>query len=113
VDLTAPLFDELAPVERKGRRVPPLMFQKAVGTGVTELTGINTPGAHIHIENRSLMSDLAKHFGRLRANEDLVNICSQWYTRPPKKMSPHVDIGNQHGEVKQVHLSPIQLEGKW
>ena len=113
LDLTAPLFDQMAPTERKGRRVPPQLFQKPKGTGVASTQELNVSGSYMHVPNPSLMAALTARFAGLPANADLVNICAQWYTKPPKKMAPYVGVGNQHGQVAQVSLSRIKLEGAW
>ena len=113
LDLTAPLFDQMAPQDRKGSRVRPQLFQKPQGTGVGSVEQLNSPGAYMHVRNPDLLAALMARFTQLRANEDLVNICLQWYVRPPKRMAPYVGVGNQHGQVQQVPLSPVQLEGAW
>lgn len=110
VDLTAPLFDSMAPFKRKGATVPPLMFQKRANA---DFESMNTPGAYIHIPNPELTVGLMKRFTQMPAHSDLISICQQWYKPQPKKMSPSVGIGDQHGRVKEVRLSPLRLVGTW
>ena len=110
VDLTAPLFDSMAPFERKGAIVPSLMFQKPASTDFEDM---NTPGAYMHLPNPELTVALMTHFAQMPAHADLIGICQQWYKPPPKKMVPSIEIGDQHGQLKEVRLSPLRLEGSW
>ncbi|HLD63895.1 MAG: hypothetical protein A2522_05835 [Gallionellales bacterium RIFOXYD12_FULL_53_10] len=113
IDFTAPLFDEMAPAERKGAAVPRLMFQKPVLAGARSFDGLNTPGAYIHVPNAELTAALMIHFAQKPAHSDLIGICEQWHVRPPKKMAPSVGIGDQHGNLNEVRLSRIRVEGAW
>lgn len=110
VDLTAPLFDRMAPLERKGATVPRLMFQKPAGA---DFESMNTPGAYMHVPNPELTVALMAHFAQKPAHADLIGICEQWYKAPPKKIAPSVGVGDQDGRVKEVRLSPLRLEGAW
>lgn len=113
VDLTAPLFDAMAPAERKGALIQPLMFQKTATGGSVTLGDLNTSGAYLHVPDYTLTNALMIRFSRMHANSDLVNICAQWYARPPKKMISAIPISNQHGEVTEVRLSNIRVDGAW
>lgn len=110
VDLTAPLFDDMAPFERKGASVPRQMFQKPADA---DFESLNTPGAYVHVPNPELTVALMAHFAQKPAHSDLIDICAEWYERPPKKMLPYVGIGDQHGRVKEVQLSKLRVEGVW
>jgi hypothetical protein len=113
IDFTAPLFNEMAPAERKGAIVPRLMFQKPAITDVSSFESLNTPGAYIHVPNAELTTALMSHFSQKPAYSDLIGICEQWYVCPPKKMAPSVGIGDQHGNMNEVRLSRIRLGGAW
>lgn len=112
VDLMAPLFDEMAPADRKGTTIPRFMFQKPV---ITEVNAVNldTPGAYLHRPNDRLTTELMKGFTDKPGYFDLVQICDQWYVRPPKKIAQSIGIADQTGDAKQVSLSMIRLEGAW
>lgn len=110
IDLTAPLFDEMAPSDRKGAIVPRLMFQKPT---VGNFKNINTPGAYFHLPNPELTVALVAKFSQKPAHSDLISICEKWYERPPKKMVPSIGIGDKHGNVKEVPLSRLRVEGAW
>jgi hypothetical protein len=53
------------------------------------------------------------YFAQKPAHSDLINICEHWYVRPPKKMAASIGIGDQHGNMNEVQLSRIRLEGTW
>lgn len=113
IDFTAPLFDEMAPPERKGATIPRLMFQKPAVTDAVNFTGLTTPGSYVHIPNAALTNALMFNFTRKPAHGDLIEICEKWYVRPPKKMLQSIGIGDQHGNMKEVRLSRISVEGLW
>lgn len=110
IDLTAPLFDDMAPFARKGATVPCLMFQKPAHARFKDM---NIPGAYMHLPNPELTFALMTNFVQKPSHSDLINICEQWYERPPKRMAPSVGIGDQHGKVKEVRLSQFRVEGAW
>lgn len=92
IDFTAPLFDEMAPAERKGATVPRRMFQKPAITEASSFEGLNTPGAYIHIPNAELTTALMSHFSKKPAHSDLISICEQWYCRGRPKTDPHIGV---------------------
>lgn len=113
LDLTAPLFDQMAPADQKGQRIAPQMFQRLSASGVLSVGQLGSPGAFMHSRNPELMTALQARFVQLRANEDLVQICAQWYVKPPKKMAPYVGVLNQQAQVQRVAPSSIRIEGAW
>lgn len=113
IDLTAPLFDDMAPIDRKGATISRFMFQKQMLGNVDAFEGLSIPGAYMHVPNDELTEKLMEHFAKKPAHSDLVNICEQWYVRPPKKMQPFIRIGDQPDKLKDVHLSRIRITGAW
>ena len=113
VDLAAPLFDEMAPIERKDGPIKPFMFQKPSSGSARAPNELNAPGAYLHVADLHLTNSLLSHFSSMQAHSDLITICAQWYTRPPKKMALSVAVGNQHGAVTEVQLSNMRVEGAW
>ena len=112
VDLMAPLFDEMAPAERKGVTIPRCMFQKLAIADVNAVS-LDTPGAYLHTPNDRLTTDLMKGFTEKPAYFDLVQVCDQWYTRQHKKIAPSIGITDQTGKAKEVLLSPVRIAGAW
>lgn len=45
--------------------------------------------------------------------EDLANICSRWYKRPPRKMRKRIQIGDNKGNVRWVSLTGEYVTGAW
>ncbi len=113
VDLTAPLFDEMASIKQMGAPIPPRMLQKPAVIDSITMERLKTPGAYIHVPDAELTTALITHFSEKPAHTDLVDICDQWYVRPPKKMPPTTGIADQHGEMREVRLSNIRLKGSW
>ena len=112
IDLMAPLFDDMAPAERKGAVIPRFMFQKPVIADVKTIS-LDTPGAYLHLPNDRLTTDLMQGFTEKPAHSDLVRVCDQWYVRPPKKIAPSIGISDQTGQAKEVFLSPVRIAGVW
>ena len=112
VDLMAPLFDEMAPADRKGATIPRFMFQKPA-IGDVSAVNLDTPGAYLHTPNDRLTTDLMKGFTEKPAYFDLVQVCDQWYTRQHKKIAPSIGITDQTGKAKEVLLSPVRIAGAW
>lgn len=113
IDFSAPLFNSMVDFSRSNERIPPNMFQKLASEGVQSLNELNTPGAYLHAASQDVTTELILHFSQLQANADLVKICAEWYKRPPKRMQDSIDVANQRGEVNDIHLSKIHLEGAW
>lgn len=112
IDLMVPLFDDMAPIDRKGAAIPRWMFQKPLIAEASTVS-LDTPGAYLHVANHRLTTELMKGFTGKPAYMDLVRICEQWYVRPPKKIAPSVGIEDQSGTVTEVFLSPIRIAGVW
>lgn len=112
VDLMAPLFDEMAPADRKGATIPRFMFQKPVIADVNAVS-LEVPGAYLHVPNDRLTTHLLKGFTENPAYFDLVQVCDQWYARPPRKIAPSIGIADQTGKAKEVQLSSVQIAGVW
>jgi len=112
IDLMAPLFDDMAPIDRKGAVIPRCMFQKPLLDDASTVN-LDTPGAYLHVPNHRLTTELMKGFTEKPGYMDLVRICEQWYVRPPKKIVASVGIEDQGGTVTEVFLSPIRVAGVW
>ena len=112
IDLMAPLFDEMAPADRKGPAIPRFMFQKPA-MAETNAAPLETPAAYAHMPNHRLTTDLINDFTKNPAYFDLVRVCDQWYARPPRKMASSIGISDHTGTTKTVTLSPLRLVGAW
>ena len=113
IDFSAPLFNSMVDPQRAEERIPPKMFQRLSSDRVLSLNELNTPGAYLHIPSQEVTTELMLHFSELQANADLVKICADWHRCPPKRMQESIGVANQHGQVNDVHLSKIYLEGAW
>ena len=112
IDLCAPLFDSMAPEARQRTPILPKMFQKPV-LHDARLEQLANPGAYVHAANDRLSTTLLTSFTEKPAYSDLVRICDQWYSRPPRKLTPAIRIADEDGRPKDVSLSPIRIAGIW
>ena len=113
VDFQAPLFRDLAL-----QRDPPFslsrkMIQKRLDQSSTELHDFDQGGSHWYSRDDQLRSELLADFIEKQMNEDLAEICLQWYRPTPKKLPEAIQIGNQKGHMQKVPLSPIRISGSW
>lgn len=101
----------MTPADRKNFSYSAVHVQKPVIADVNAVS-LDTPGAYLHVSNDRLTTDLMKGFTDKPAYFDLVQVCDQWYARPPR--SPRAfGIADQHGKAKEVHLSPVRIAGVW
>lgn len=106
----APLFDEMAPADRKGATIPRFMFQKPA-IGDVSAVNLDTPGVSTHSE-RPADYGLDEELYRNRVLRSRSGLLSQWYVRPPK-IAPSIRIADQAGKAKDVFLSLERIAGAW
>ncbi|MDP3326265.1 DUF2026 family protein [Hydrogenophaga sp.] len=65
------------------------------------------------VPNPELTFDLRRSFLQKPASADLVNICLQWYKRPPKSIAPEFLMQNDLGEVTKIRLKTAAVSATW
>ena len=113
VDFQAPLFRDIT-----SRKDPPVtldrkMIQKRLDLCSPTLEHLDKAGSHWYKRDDQLRSELLTNFIQKQANEDLGQICLEWYKPTPKKIAESILIGNQRGHSNNVPLSPVRLSGAW
>lgn len=113
IDFQAPLFGEQVQRQRPGIPFPAKMLRrsKSAGGSFAEVAALSA--THALVPNGELTREHIEDFYKLRANEDLVKIASDWYRPSPKQISGALAIGNQRGEVRPVPLSPVRVTSAW
>nr|CDQ34917.1 hypothetical protein BN993_04384 [Virgibacillus halodenitrificans] len=113
VDLQAPLFKDFAARQDPPFVLPRKMVQKRLDQASASIDEMAASGTHWYSRDDGLRSELLADFNQKPANSDFVDICLQWYRPTSKKLQDHIQIGNQHGHVNKVPLSPLRITGAW
>ena len=110
IDFMAPAFTQLKTVKQV---VPAKMFHKTLSTMAATFEGLNSAG-DFYLE--SSPASTAKHMQLLStsmAYKDLAEICSQWFTKPPKKIKKSIQVSDAKGNLNTVKLSGNSIVGAW
>lgn len=113
IDFQAPLFREVVAPCSSAIELPRKMMQKRLDQANGSFDSLSAAGTHWYQADDELRRSLLTDFMSKQANIDLAQICVEWYKPTPKKMKPHIHIGDQHGQVKLVPLSQLRINGAW
>ena len=113
IDFQAPLFSDLSSTVGLLLPVPRYMLQRQLQGASASLDELNRPNAYWYERNQLLEAQLFAGFIDKPVNNDLLNICVDWYKPHPKQMVECIGMGNNYGEVNPVRLSPLRLNGAW
>lgn len=113
IDFMAPLFVDYLRERGHAGRVSRKMFQKPIEAMVDSPLLMNKPGDFYMLPDVALTRDV---FQRLAADEDcgdLVQICMQWYKKPPREMPRRISLQDAEGTVSELQLVELALDGVW
>jgi hypothetical protein len=111
LDFSSLVFPEI--MTSLGQRpCPRLMFQKPLAKSFLSLSELEPKGAFYCRSDDALTQELITGFYSTLAYMDLVNICTDWYKKPPRVMQP-IRLGDQHGNAKPAYLSSEKFIGVW
>jgi hypothetical protein len=91
---------------------PRLMFQKPLVKSSLSLPELQSKGAFYCRHDDSLTQERIARFHSTLAYSDLVEICTDWYKKPPRAMQP-IGLSDQHGNTKPAFLSSAKFNGVW
>ena len=113
IDLQAPLFPEaIAQLDPAGV-LPRRMMQKSFASASETPQALGEGGTHWHYHDAPLHRTLLTEFVEVPANLDLAQIAADWYRPSPAPLRDAIRVGNGRGQVKDVPLSPVKIEGAW
>jgi hypothetical protein len=112
IDFMAPMFPESMP-DSTQVAVPRRIFKKPLSSMSQSHEELIRAGDFILSPNPDLTQSILNNFVQKPAQSDLVNICLQWYKRPPFKIATSIKIGDQHGKLKTVPLLQLPISGSW
>lgn len=113
IDFTSPLFPSMLEGAPNNPACEPKMFQKEVSAIADSPRQIRSSGDFYLSANVTLTNDLVDHFLAIPCNLDLLNICCNWYRRPPDEMLPHLPVSDDLGTVKNIPLQSFHISGAW
>jgi hypothetical protein len=104
IDFMAPSFPAMMKEAGNNNTFKPFMFQKEINLAS------ETPDEMSDIEDffissyPEFMNDIFNNFISKPLNTDLIEICSQWYKKPPKKMVKNLPISDGKGNISTISL---------
>lgn len=111
LDFSSLVFPEIV-TSLGGQSCPRLMFQKPLMKSSLSLSELQPKGAFYCRPDDALSQERIAGFHSTLAYTDLVEICADWYKKPPRAM-PTIGLGDQHGNTKPAFLSSFKFNGVW
>ena len=112
IDFMAPVF---ADALRSGfpDRVSKKMFQKPVTAMADSPLLMQQPGDFYMLPDVALTRRVLDAFVADDAATDLVQVCTQWYRRPPKDIPRQLAVERADGGIIDMSLGELTLDGVW
>ena len=111
IDFSSLVFPEIVS-SLSGQPCPRLMFQKPLAKASLSMFELQSQGAFYCRSDDSLTQEKISDFRGIPAYDDLVNICTDWYRKPPKPMQP-IGLGDKYGNTKPAFVSSVKFGGAW
>lgn len=112
VDFMSPLFGTMLRSRGVDVGIEAKMMQKRFNE-MSSLDQLSKAGDFCLSGDEALTRILIRELSDKPANADLMNICADWYKRPPKKMRTSIAVGDGKGRVNEVKLSGVSVVGAW
>jgi hypothetical protein len=113
IDFTAPQFSKLLEYSNVNNTCPSKMFQKHFTEMAKHPNEIKYIGDFFYHPNKQLAGEMTDMFVANQKNIDFINVCNDWYRKPPKKMQKSILLGNGIGGTKTVGLKAFPISGAW
>jgi len=113
VDFTSPLFPTMMKTPDSKPLCMSKMFQRNIETMASSPRELAATGDFFMSANAKLTNDLIDDFVAVPLNMDLLNICSNWYRRPPSEMPQMIGISDGRGAINNIHLQSYDVSGAW
>jgi hypothetical protein len=112
LDFTTPLFPELAAqggINVKSRK----RFCKRISKGKEDPADLRAAGDFFAYPDQAKSLATWENINSKPGVIDLISICCQWYSKPPKSMQRAIQIGKTNQGLTTVLLSTIEVQGAW
>lgn len=111
LDFMAPIFENPLRLDGHTIALPPKMFQRQLAQMAPAPTSLLREGDFYVLPNVDLTREL---FAQRKPSEtDLVDVCLQWYQRPPKDIDTTMTIADDLGKRTQLTLQGPRIEAAW
>ncbi len=111
LDFSSLVFPEIV-ASLWGQPCPRLMFQKPLSKSSLSMSELQPQGAFYCRSDDVLTAEKMAGFRTTQAYVDLVEICTDWYKKPPRAM-PAIGLGDKYGNAKPAFLSSAKFNGVW
>lgn len=113
IDFMAPLFPDNSAAAGHPFIAPSRMFQKRLEAMSASHEHLDRPGDFYLAPNPELGAELLASFYQRPASADLVNICTQWYRRPPRAIPSETLMQDDLGAITRIKLKSSPVSGVW
>lgn len=113
IDFMAPIFQENLAAAGIQDAIPRRMFQRRVAERTTSPADLAEDGAFSLFPDQKRTMEVMANFDARSTSGDLANLCAHWYRRPPKHISPTLDMANDAGDVRRLTLHGPEISGVW
>ena len=113
IDFTAPQYSKMIESSCVNNTCPSKMFQRHFSEMAEHPNELKSIGDFFFYPNKQLADEMTDMFIAYPKNIDFVNVCNEWYRKPPNKMQKSILLGNGIGKTKTVKLKTISISGAW
>lgn len=117
IDFMAPAFSDLkvtkSAIKKGGLTVSSKMMQKPLSNMSSSVAELKQAGDFYLEANNAVLANKYMVIKNTPVFGDLADVCSQWYTKPPKGIISSMVIEDQEGELTSIPLQGERVIGAW
>lgn len=113
IDFTAPLFPRMIRGINKNTSCESKMFQKPLGHMCASMADLKYNGDFFLFENIAFANKMMDIFANSKFHTRIIEICCQWYQKPPSEMKKMKNIVDWKGKEKHLFLKSNIINGRW
>lgn len=113
IDFMAPVFRENLQSAGISATIARKMFQRPLAQMASSSAELICDGAFSLFPDAERTQAMIENFETKATSGDLANVCSNWYRRPPKRMSETIDMANDLGKIERLNLHSPEVSGVW
>lgn len=113
IDFMSPIFPETAQSSRHDFIPAAKSFQKPVSSISSSPMDLNHAGDFFFDPNQELTGSLHRMVMENRFLKDVIQGCCDWYKRPPKLITPGIQVSDEKGRVSMLRLKDASVTGAW
>lgn len=117
IDFMAPSFSDLKVTKevtkKNGLKISSKMMQKPLSSMSGSVAELKQAGDFYLEANNAVLTNKYMVIKNTPVFGDLADVCSQWYTKPPKGILSSMVIEDQEGELTNIPLQGERVIGAW